>query len=57
MRNVSQKKIWLYGLVKINVYPPPITSIQIKVDMKSEKYYDRIKLRINTMLKKFEIYE
>ena len=57
MRNISQKKIWLYGAVNINVYPPPIKSIQIKVDMKSEKYYDKIKLRINTMLKKSEIYE
>ena len=43
MTNVSHKKSWLSGAVKIPMYPLPIPLIKIKLDMKYEKDYVKIK--------------
>ena len=43
MTNVSHKKSWLSEAVKIPMYPLPIPLIKIKLDMKYEKDYVKIK--------------
>ena len=45
MKNVSHKKIWLTGAVKIHLNTPPIPVIKSQNDAKAEKYCVEIKLR------------
>ena len=47
MKDISHKKIWLYGEFHIIVYPPHIPIIKSDIDQKSEEYYVKIKLRRN----------
>ena len=44
MKNVSHKKSWRTGAVKIHVYPPPVPLIKINNNAKSVKDCAKIKL-------------
>ena len=55
--NFHIRKIYLSGAVHIHMEFPPITIIKIKIDIKLYKYYVKLKLCINTMSDKSDIYE
>ena len=57
MKNVSHKKVWIYGAVQIHAGPPHIPLIKSNLDMKLEKYYVRIKLRRFPTSQKSDMYE
>ena len=52
MKSVSHNKSWCSDTEQIHVDPPPIHLIKSKLDLKIEIYYSKIKLCINTRLKK-----
>ena len=55
--NVSSKKGWMTRMTHPYVDPPPIPLIKEKHDGKSEKYFVKIKLRIDPMSSTSDLYE
>ena len=57
MNNVYHTKGWLSRSVQIHMYPPPTHTIKSDIVKKLEKYYVKIKLRRNTTLEIYDMYE
>ena len=50
MKNISHKKSWHTGAVKVRAEPPPIMLIILKIYIKAEKGYIKIKFHRDTTL-------
>lgn len=57
MKNISHKKCCISRAVEIHLYPPRVPVIKINLDMKSNKYYVKIKFYRNTTSGKSDMYD
>ena len=57
MKNISHRRSWRSGTVQIHVDPPPTPLIKIKLDLKTEEYYVKIKLCRNPTSEKLDTCE
>ena len=57
MKNVSHKKKWNMGVVRLHMDKPPISLIKSKHDDKLDKYFVKIKLRRDTTSENSDLYE
>ena len=57
MHNFSHKNSWNLGLAQVHVELPPIPLIKSKSNVKSEKYFVRLKLLRDTKSGTLDLYE
>ena len=57
MKNISHNKSWCTGVVKTNFDPYTTPLIKIKLDLKTERDYVKIKLHRNHMSEKSYMHE
>ena len=57
MKKISHNKGWMSRKFQIHVDTPPIPLIKSDIDTNLEKDYVKIKLRRNTMLETYDMYD